>query len=600
VKQSPLLTYLLLCSVSIAISAPCPALAEGESADVPTSDLNSQLNPVTVVTHVNTVSELTDVNPDSWAFQALKSMVERFGCIEGYPNRTFQGDKSLARYEFASALNACLSKINELIEAGSANKATKEDLVAIQRLQSEFSKELMTLTARVDALEVVEKKIDSKSFSTTVKLNTELATSVLLQGADPNQTIINGRGVQLFSGGAINTVVDARLRLNFVASSLITSGDTLRVALLGVTGDSGLFGTGFVDYSAGTGPAGTAGALGGASPSGRMPVFIGKAYYDFPVSIFGGDKNLRIRIGPQVQNIDIVGRNKYTADPNLNFSLRAFRLDPLYNEILTIAITSNIIGGHLSWTISRLAALRIFYGAATGGNAGTVSGTGNGAPFGGGGLFGGTTQITAELGITPSPSVDIGFGYSYINISSDSTGTGFIFGRDGAFGSGDADLTYSTTNVSNVGHSVFNFHIDWDITPEVAIFGRFSHDNASFFGRSNGPAIGGTLSANDWMVGFAFPNLLGKGNLLSVAYVQPININNVSTVGPIYGSGASATSFEQTFSTRSAIEGEIGLFYRFLLNDHIYITPEVYFITNPSNVNQSGITIGILKASVLF
>jgi hypothetical protein len=88
--------------------------------------------------------------------------------------------------------------------------------------------------------------------------------------------------------------------------------------------------------------------------------------------------------------------------------------------------------------------------------------------------------------------------------------------------------------------------------------------------------------------------------LLSVAYVQPININNVSTVGPIYGSGASATSFEQTFSTRSAIEGEIGLFYRFLLNDHIYLTPEVYFISNPSNVNQSGITIGILKASVLF
>jgi hypothetical protein len=51
-----------------------------------------------VTAQVNSVSELTDVDPSSWAFQSLKAIVERFGCLEGYPNKTFLGNKSLTRY----------------------------------------------------------------------------------------------------------------------------------------------------------------------------------------------------------------------------------------------------------------------------------------------------------------------------------------------------------------------------------------------------------------------------------------------------------------------------------------------------------------------
>ena len=34
---------------------------------------------------VTSVSQLSDVQPTDWAFQALQSLVERYGCIAGYP-----------------------------------------------------------------------------------------------------------------------------------------------------------------------------------------------------------------------------------------------------------------------------------------------------------------------------------------------------------------------------------------------------------------------------------------------------------------------------------------------------------------------------------
>ena len=48
---------------------------------------------------VTSVSQLTDVDPTHWAFQALQSLVERYGCIEGYPDRTYRGNRALTRYE---------------------------------------------------------------------------------------------------------------------------------------------------------------------------------------------------------------------------------------------------------------------------------------------------------------------------------------------------------------------------------------------------------------------------------------------------------------------------------------------------------------------
>src|SRR6476661_1699134 len=57
---------------------------------------------------VTSVSQLSDVRPTDWAFQALQSLVERYGCIAGYPDGTFRGNRAMTRYEFAAGLNACL------------------------------------------------------------------------------------------------------------------------------------------------------------------------------------------------------------------------------------------------------------------------------------------------------------------------------------------------------------------------------------------------------------------------------------------------------------------------------------------------------------
>ncbi|KAM3092869.1 iron uptake porin [Phormidesmis sp. 146-12] len=73
---------------------------------------------------VNSVSQLADVQPIDWAFQSLQTLVERYGCIEGYSDKTFRGvyprggtasQRALTRYEFAAGLNACLSRVNELL-----------------------------------------------------------------------------------------------------------------------------------------------------------------------------------------------------------------------------------------------------------------------------------------------------------------------------------------------------------------------------------------------------------------------------------------------------------------------------------------------------
>ena len=88
---------------------------------------------------VTSVSQFSDVQPTDWAFQALQSLVERYGCIAGYPNGTYRGNRAMTRYEFAAGLNACLNRVNELIAAATRDLLTREDLITLQRLQSEFS-----------------------------------------------------------------------------------------------------------------------------------------------------------------------------------------------------------------------------------------------------------------------------------------------------------------------------------------------------------------------------------------------------------------------------------------------------------------------------
>jgi hypothetical protein len=153
---------------------------------------------------VTSVSQFTDVDPRHWAFQALQSLVERYGCIVGYPDKTFRGNRALTRWEFAAGLNACLDKIQELIAAATADFVRKEDLEVVKRLQEEFAAELAALRGRVEALEVRTATLEKQRFSTTTTLSGEVAFTL----ADA----FGGRGDN------VETVFTDRIRLQLSTS----------------------------------------------------------------------------------------------------------------------------------------------------------------------------------------------------------------------------------------------------------------------------------------------------------------------------------------------------------------------------------------------
>ncbi|MEO1373409.1 MAG: iron uptake porin [Cyanobacteria bacterium J06635_10] len=196
------------------------ALAEEVSERVTTvAELSEETNSMGQVT---SVSQFSDVQPTDWAFQALQSLVERYGCIAGYPNGTYRGNRALTRYEFAAGLNACLDRVNELIATATAEIVSREDLATLQRLQEEFSAELATLRGRVDALEARTAELEANQFSTTAKLKGE----VIFAFSDAFGEAIDGTDLD---GSSDNTTFTDRVRLNFDSS--FTGKDKLRVRL---------------------------------------------------------------------------------------------------------------------------------------------------------------------------------------------------------------------------------------------------------------------------------------------------------------------------------------------------------------------------------
>jgi len=157
---------------TLAVSVKQRASAAPEILTTPPENSHENLSQVL------SVDQLSDVQPSDWAFSALQSLVERYGCIVGYPNRTYQGNRALSRYEFAAGLSACLDRVNELIASSTADTVRKADLETIQRLQTEFTTELTTLRGRVNTVEAQTAQLESHQFSTTTRLEGEAIFSV--------------------------------------------------------------------------------------------------------------------------------------------------------------------------------------------------------------------------------------------------------------------------------------------------------------------------------------------------------------------------------------------------------------------------------------
>ncbi|WP_413160649.1 iron uptake porin [Capilliphycus salinus ALCB114379] len=178
---------------------------------------------------VTSVSQLSDVQPTDWAFQALQSLVERYGCIAGYPDGTYKGNRALTRYEFAAGINACLERINELIGASTADLVTREDLARLQRLMEEFAAELAAIRGRVTVLEARAAELEANQFSTTTKLRGEVIFFIGDTFGDRAEyTVAGGPNVD-DSDDPTQSYFGYRARLNFDTS--FTGEDLLRTRL---------------------------------------------------------------------------------------------------------------------------------------------------------------------------------------------------------------------------------------------------------------------------------------------------------------------------------------------------------------------------------
>jgi len=80
---------------------------------------------------IPSVSQLSDLQPADWAFQALKSLNQRYGYIAGYPDNTYLGNRVLSRYEFGAGLNACLNTINQ--QLGLLLELSLEDIATLKQ-----------------------------------------------------------------------------------------------------------------------------------------------------------------------------------------------------------------------------------------------------------------------------------------------------------------------------------------------------------------------------------------------------------------------------------------------------------------------------------
>ncbi|MEG4027211.1 MULTISPECIES: iron uptake porin [unclassified Microcoleus] len=495
---------------------------------------------------VTSVSQLSDVRPTDWAFQALQSLVERYGCIAGYPDGTFRGNRAMTRYEFAAGLNACLDKVSELIQGGSRTLATREDLASVQRLQEEFAAELATLRGRVDALEARASELEANQFSTTTKLNGEVIFGLtgIARGDDAEGNDADKA-----------TAFGSRVRINFDTS--FSGEDLLRTRLQVL--NLGSFSTNNTKTAEGE-LRFNAGPFAEASNTVGLDALL----YQFPIG-----KSTTV----------ILEANAGAADDFVNTVNPYFDGDGSYGALSNFGTRNPIyylIGG------SGIA-LRHQFGEKLELSLGYMAG--NAAdPTRGNGLFNGSYGGLAQL--TFKPNENMALGLTYVNSYNFVTGTGSNASnfpvRLGSFGL-DSDSNVPVSSNS------YGAQASWQLNRRFAIGGWAGYTNQRILSNLATPT--GSVQRGDqkiwnWAVTLAFPDLLKEGNVAGI----------VVGMEPRVTSSTNRTLPEDK-DTSLHVEG----FYQFKLSDNISVTPGLIWLTAPDhNKNNSDLVIGVVRTTFTF
>ncbi|RCJ34082.1 S-layer protein [Nostoc minutum NIES-26] len=508
---------------------------------------------------VTSVSQLKDVQPTDWAFQALQSLVERYGCIAGYPDEQYRGNRAISRYEFAAGVNACLDRVNELIATATADLVTKQDLATLQRLQTEFAAELTTLRGRVDSLETRTAEIAANQFSATTKLTGLHIIGV--QGRTSNRGDVNPRdSIQDTQDGGTNTDVISLTQL------YLTSQFSPRSYLF----------TGLLAGKGGTAPRFDNNDVTRDRVS-RNDVIMG---YEFPTDNFIISDlnyhwlvtdNLAVMVGTENVSMPSAFRGPNRVESAATGPLSYFAQR---NPILNMGYGHGGIA--IDWQFAKRASLQAIYTSYKPGNPGQRSG-----------LFDGNTTTGVQLLLTPTDTVDVSL-YYVNNYSSDGCLLTFV---------GDECLTAvnsSTGKSAPLQTNAVGATVNWQISPNLTL-GAWGGYTKSYI-----PGQSGNVETTNYMVFLNFPDLFAKGNLGGIYIGQPPKITS-STLNV----GNNVPDFINTGLGRAGGQPgtttQIEAFYRFQLTDNISITPAVIHILEPGHTpDNDPVTIGILRSTFTF
>lgn len=507
---------------------------------------------------VTNVTQLSDVRPTDWAYEALRSLVERYGCIAGYPDGTFRGNRAMTRYEFAAGLNACLQQIERLVGGGGENFVTRQDLETLQRLVDEFRSEITALGTRVDQLDGRVAFLEDHQFSTTTKLRGEVIFAISDLFGD------QAAGRRAFPGdrdyARDETVFQDRVRLSFDTS--FTGKDLLRTRLQ--AGNVTEFGPlrSFTPAAPGTNIT-REGRFGFAADTGNS-VVIDRLFYRFPLGNYGQAYLLALGV-PFEDIVDVVNPG---LDSSGTGALSRFgRFSPIYRMGRQGTGAALTLGGGKR-------PLRF--------DAVYTSDEGN-DPDEGAGLFDGNYSALAQLSFKPFEAFKIAA--TYVNSY---TGSGIGLNH----GTGSIASNVQVTGRPVVGNS-YGLEASFAFSPQLILSGWGAYTAARVIGVGDADVwtYGGTLSINDFGK---------KGSSLGfVVGMEPklTGTSSAALASRIGGLQAIDVGRRRDRDTSLHLEG----FYRFRLSPNILITPGVIWLTAPGHDSRNDdIFIGTLRTTFTF
>jgi Carbohydrate-selective porin, OprB family/S-layer homology domain len=555
-------------SVALASEPVNPVAQQGEATESPYSTFQIVQTDESEEAQVTSVSQLSDVQPTDWAFQALQSLVERYGCIAGYPDSTFRGNRAATRYELAAALNACLDQISDRF-------ATKEDLETVKALQEEFKAELATLKGRVDGLEARTATLEAQQFSTTTKLSGEAIFQASLGNNVTPALSGNLAGVSLAPTGD-NATFYHRVTLSLLTS--FTGKDLLVTSLQEGTYPA----LGFGNIIGGVGVLPTS-SQGGLAPGYNQVStnVLGLYYLSYRFPVFQ-DKGTVFVTATGGELSDFTDSLNPLFDSDGQGALSGFGIrNPIYRHVSgrTSGLTSGT-GFGANYNISDQFNVAVGYLAPNIVASQPVSLPQDGIfSFGGGngGLFGGDYAAIAQL--TYKPTKTLGFGLTYVRTYQNSILTQ-LGGGSGTF---RASLPFLNTPTSA---DSAGLEFSWQPSSRFAVSGWFGATFATAQS-SNGAIVanGDKATILNGAIALAFPDLLIPGNMGGIIFgVEPQVTSNTSLIG-------------KDPNTNFHIEA----LYRVRINDNISITPGVIAVINPEgNSGNDPIVIGTVRTTFSF